>query len=116
MVNGCPAGPASKEDQRVEGFVIRARFYICNRQHFLYFFPLPHGHGSLRPVLRLVNSVRRKSDGKCAFLSGAWTYCAAGVAERMTSISRGTARSRCSRAQRVEGLTQKNTDYLLGGY
>jgi hypothetical protein len=19
------------------------------RQHFLYFFPLPHGHGSLRP-------------------------------------------------------------------
>jgi hypothetical protein len=21
------------------------------RQHFLYFFPLPHGHGSLRPTL-----------------------------------------------------------------
>jgi len=21
------------------------------RQHFLYFLPLPHGHGSLRPVL-----------------------------------------------------------------
>src|SRR5258708_21901641 len=23
------------------------------RQHFLYFLPLPHGHGSLRPVLAL---------------------------------------------------------------
>jgi hypothetical protein len=30
-----------------------ATFGYCVRpQHFLYFFPLPHGHGSLRPTLR----------------------------------------------------------------
>jgi hypothetical protein len=27
------------------------RQFWPTRQHFLYFFPLPHGHGSLRPAL-----------------------------------------------------------------
>ena len=28
-------------------------------QHFLYFFPLPHGHGSLRPTLSLTAGATR---------------------------------------------------------
>ena len=24
--------------------------FLASPQHFLYFFPLPHGHGSLRPT------------------------------------------------------------------
>ena len=31
------------------------------KQHFLYFLPLPHGHGSLRPTL--------------ACRGGAWVFC-----------------------------------------
>jgi hypothetical protein len=25
----------------------------CARQHCLYFFPLPHGHGALRPIFAI---------------------------------------------------------------
>jgi hypothetical protein len=45
---------------------IRFRHYC--KQHFLYFFPLPHGHGSLRPTLlcwsnaRLFRWIRFASD------------------------------------------------------
>jgi hypothetical protein len=31
-------------------------FGYCN-QHFLYFFPLPHGHGSLRPTFPRLGEV-----------------------------------------------------------
>jgi hypothetical protein len=40
------------------------------RQHFLYFFPLPHGHGSFRPTLGPF---------------GAWLACAAWVARRLAA-------------------------------
>src|SRR5207302_5804436 len=29
---------------------VRPLFQACAPWHFLYFFPLPHGHGSLRPT------------------------------------------------------------------
>ena len=33
---------------------IGAQFAIALPQHFLYFFPDPHGHGSFRPTLGVV--------------------------------------------------------------
>lgn len=35
--------------QKVLG--VGAQFTVAPPQHFLYFFPEPHGHGSLRPTL-----------------------------------------------------------------
>jgi hypothetical protein len=40
-------------------FCIRFRRYC--KQHFLYFFPLPHVHGSLRPTLRCWGNTRLSS-------------------------------------------------------
>ena len=31
-----------------------AQFTVAPPQHFLYFFPEPHGHGSFRPTLDVV--------------------------------------------------------------
>ena len=48
------------------------RFAAYARQHFLYFFPLPHGQGSFRPTLtvRGETSVSRLSSGRPGRLAG----------------------------------------------
>jgi hypothetical protein len=43
-----------------------AQFTVAPPQHFLYFFPEPHGHGSFRPTL---GALRRGSDVRALALT-----------------------------------------------
>src|SRR5438876_9265653 len=52
-------------------------------QQFLYFFPLPHGHGSLRPIL--APALRIGS----IFFAGPWL--AAAVPSSLAAVGRGAA-------------------------
>lgn len=50
------------------GFSVRTSFdvtfqFMFRPQHFLYFFPLPHGQGSLRPTVRLILLLSASSVG-----------------------------------------------------
>src|ERR1035437_8504439 len=41
-------------DFRRDGTAQCAQFTVAPPQHFLYFFPEPHGHGAFRPTLEAV--------------------------------------------------------------
>jgi len=41
---------------------------VFPRQHFLYFLPLPHGHGSFRPIFRVTGSAARRFAPASRFL------------------------------------------------
>lgn len=45
-------------------------------QHFLYFFPLPHGHGSLRPTLGFSNLMGLVTVSPCGAIAAARWRCA----------------------------------------
>src|SRR5262245_50267921 len=50
-------------------------------QHFLYFFPLPHGHGSLRPTLGVLRTiVLTFAPSPCVCAAASWVSPAAGTA------------------------------------
>src|SRR4051794_23987696 len=59
--------------------------------HFLYFLPLPHGHGSLRPVFFVATAVRPPDDSTGWFVrkfrGGAFTPVAAATARCARSPS-----------------------------
>ena len=47
--NPRPTSPRTAAEQEVPNVFVRST-YVHLLQHFLYFFPLPHGQGSLRPT------------------------------------------------------------------
>ena len=58
-----------------------------NSQQFLYFLPLPHGHGSFRPILAWC--VRSGSSHSCSASTSAinrpmWAYWAIAVGKTLT--------------------------------
>src|SRR5208282_5321304 len=56
-------------DFRRDGTAQCAQFTVAPPQHFLYFFPEPHGHGSFRLTLEVV---RRDSGAKALPAVGLW--------------------------------------------
>src|SRR5438105_5893185 len=62
----CSKGSPARRELRAGGGARRfaCRDYTTRPQQFLYFFPLPHGHGSLRPTFGMA-----RRDGRSRVIS-----------------------------------------------
>ena len=75
--------------------VKRMRTHSAARQHFLYFFPLPQGQGSLRPMLRL---------GFSAGLTGSASSSSSKTARASSASSMGLSPRSANSARRSSAL------------
>jgi hypothetical protein len=94
------------------GFGIGARALYFLRQHFLYFFPLPQGHGSLRPIYsRAESPPQANSMSAEPPASSSSPHCSSGVC--VTDYSRSTYLSGPSSASTAHNSPKRRVDPIV---